>query len=92
MNWHVAYYINSKTLPRQAHVAVLIALSWADPVEDGVVLVRDYQEKQAKYARYDGDLIVGLRLAVAAGWLGPIEELPDGSIRTSLCVPEGVAP
>lgn len=92
MNWHVAYYINSKTLPQQAHVAVLMALSWSDPVVDGTVVVRDYQAKQAKYGRYSGDLVAGLALAAAAGWLAPIEELADGSIRTALTVPEGVAP
>lgn len=31
-----------------------------------------------------------LEACEAAGWLAPIEELPDGSIRTALTVPEGV--
>lgn len=33
-----------------------------------------------------------LAQTVAAGWLAPIEEMADGSLRTRLTLPEGVAP
>jgi hypothetical protein len=31
-----------------------------------------------------------LELLVAAGWLAPLEHLADGSLRTTLTIPEGV--
>lgn len=46
--------------------------------------------REPSQAKQRGLDLAALRLAADAGWLAPIEELPDGSIRTALRVPEGV--
>lgn len=91
MDWFELYYRNTHRLPTEAQVSILLVLSWSRPVEAGNVVVDRLDAKEASVG-FTGRIRAGLTLAVAAGWLAPIEELPDGSLRTSLRVPEGVAP
>lgn len=89
MDWYEIYYCNAHKLPTEAQVSILLILSWARPVEAGVVVVDRLAAKEVA-AGFAGRVRAGLSSAVAAGWLAPIEELPDGSIRTRLTLPEGV--
>jgi hypothetical protein len=89
MDWFELYYRHAQALPVEAQVSILLILSWSRPVADGVVVVDSLTTKE-QCASFAGRVTPGLELAVAAGWLAPLEHLADGSLRTTLTIPEGV--
>ena len=89
MNWFEIYYRDASKLPSEAQVSILLALSWARPIADGIVVIEDLDAKAA-HVGFTGRILPGLHTAVAAGWLAPIEVLADGSLRTRLTLPAGV--
>lgn len=80
-HWAAKYSVGSlesRTLARAALLATGAELhvSTADASNASAELGSDYQEALARVA--------------GAGWLAPIEVLPDGSLRTRLTLPAGV--
>ena len=89
MNWFEIYYQHATKLPSDAQVSILLALSWAQPISDAVVVIEDLDAKAA-HVGFTGRILPGLHTAAAAGWLAPIEVREDGSLRTRLTLPVGL--
>lgn len=89
MDWFELYYRHAQALPVEAQVSILLILSWSRPVVDGVVVVDSLAAKEQR-ASFLGRVTPGLEIAVAAGWLAPLEWGPGGELRTALTLPEGV--
>jgi hypothetical protein len=89
MDWFTAFIENSKNLPLIAQASVLMAVTWGR-CEGDVLTVADAASRDAQRVWVPGQFEEGLAMAVSAGWLAPLEHLADGSLRTTLTIPEGV--
>lgn len=89
MDWFTAFVENSKSLPLTSQASVLMALTWGELDGESLtvaeVAARDSQRRWA-----EGQFVEGLQIAVAAGWLAPLEWGVSGELRTRLAIPESV--
>lgn len=89
MDWFRSFVENSKSLPLTSQASVLMALTWG-ALDGEVLTIPAVGARDAQRGWPVGQFVEGLKIAVAAGWLAPLEWGPGGELRTRLAVPEGV--